>query len=93
MKRMKKGLAYCLVLALALSLVPSLCAAEESDKVNINEATLEQLAEIQFIGPKIAERIVQYREESGPFAALEDLMKVKGIGQKTFEKIKDGITL
>jgi len=93
MKPIRKGLAFCLVLALVFSLVPSLYAAEESGKVNINEATLEQLAEIQYIGPKIAERIVQYREASGPFAALEDLMKVKGIGQKTFEKIKESITL
>ena len=77
MKRMRQGLACCLVLALMLAMVPAL-AAEESGKVNINEASLEQLAEIRFIGPKIAERIVQYREASGPFTALEDLMKVEG---------------
>ena len=67
--------------------------AEDAGKVNINEATVEELAEIKFIGPAIAERIVQHREDSGPFGKIEDLMNVKGIGPKTFEKIKDRLTL
>lgn len=67
--------------------------AEDAGKININEATVEQLAGIKFIGPAIAERIVQYREDSGPFGKIEDLMNVKGIGPKTFEKIKDHIKL
>jgi competence protein ComEA len=67
--------------------------AEDPGKVNINEATVEQLAQVKHIGPKIAERIVQYRNEAGPFKSLEDLTNVKGIGPKTFEKIKDLITI
>jgi competence protein ComEA len=81
-----------MLLVLTLASVPALYA-EEAGKVNINEATVEQLAQVKFIGPAIAERIVQYRKDSGPFGSLEDLMKVKGIGAKTFEKIKDGLTL
>ncbi len=95
MKRRNKVGICCLLVALTFAFVPGLLAAEAGpvDKVNINEATLEELAGVKFIGPTIAERIVKYRESSGPFSALEDLMKVKGIGQKTFEKIKDGVTL
>ena len=92
MSKLKKAGMCCVLLVLALSFVPAL-HAEESGKVNINEATVEQLAEVKFIGTAIAERIVQYRKDSGPFGSLEDLMNVKGIGSKTFDKIKDGLTL
>jgi comEA protein len=92
MKNLKKAGMCCVLLVLALSFVPAL-HAEDPVKVSINEATVEQLAEVKFIGPAIAERIVQYRKDSGPFGSLEDLMNVKGIGSKTFEKIKDGLTL
>lgn len=92
MKSLMKPAMYCLVLALTLLTAPAL-HAEESGKVNINEATVEQLTEVKFIGPAIAESIVQYRDESGPFQSLEQLMEVKGIGRKTFDKIKDQVTL
>ncbi len=92
MKATRKAVMCCLVLALALVTALPL-NAQESGKVNVNEATVEQLAEIKFIGPAIAERIVEYRKEMGPFGEIEDLMKVKGIGPKTFEKIKDQLTI
>jgi competence ComEA-like helix-hairpin-helix protein len=92
MKRVRKSMICTLVLAMALSLSPALYA-DDSGKVNINQASVEQLAEIRFVGPKIAERIVEYRETNGPFGTLEDLMKVKGIGPSIFEKIKENITL
>jgi len=80
------------MLFVALAFVASV-HAQDAEKVNINEATVEELAQVKFIGPTIAERIVQYRENSGSFEKAEDLMNVKGIGPKTFEKIKDLITL
>jgi competence protein ComEA len=92
MKTMTKAGIYCMLLTLALVLAPAL-HADESGKVNVNKATLEELTEVKFIGPAIAEGIVEHREESGPFEALEDLMEVKGIGPKTFDKIKDSLTL
>ena len=92
MTRRYSLLAMGLLLFVALAFVTSV-HAEDSDKININEATVEELSQIKFIGPTIAERIVQYRENSGPFGKAEDLMNVKGIGPKTFEKIKDRIIL
>jgi len=49
--------------------------------------------QLKRIGPKYAERIIEYREKNGPFKTPEDIMKVKGIGPKTFELNKDMITV
>jgi len=62
-------------------------------KINLNTASSEELQKLPRIGPKAAERIISYREANGPFQHLEDLMNVKGIGEKTFEQLKDLITL
>jgi competence protein ComEA len=65
-------------------------AASGSDKVNINTADKEQLVTLKFIGDALAERIIEYRQEH-PFQAPEDIMKVKGVGEKTFETNKERI--
>ncbi len=62
-------------------------------KVNINTANAQTLTSLPGIGPKIAERIVAYREQKGPFRSTDDLMKVKGIGKKTFAKLKPYIDI
>ena len=64
-----------------------------SSIVNINTATVEELDTLPGIGPAIAQRIVDYRTEYGDFANIEDLMNVKGIGEATFAKFKDVITV
>jgi competence protein ComEA len=62
------------------------------DLLNINIATLEQFEALPRIGPTLAKRIIDYRDQNG-FSAIEDLMKVPGIGQKIFDEIKDLITV
>ena len=62
-------------------------------RVNINLADSTELQEIPGVGPATAEKILAYRQEHGKFSKLEDLKNVDGIGDKTFEKIKDMITL
>ncbi len=59
-----------------------------SGKIPINTATEKELETIPGIGPVLASRIVEYRREHGPFASYEDLLNVKGIGEKILEKIK-----
>jgi competence protein ComEA len=62
-------------------------------KVNINTAGKEQLMDLPRIGEKIAERIIEYREKNGKFKRPEDIMKVKGIGEKTFKKFEKRIVI
>lgn len=58
-------------------------------KLNINLATSEMLQILPGIGPSLAQRIIDYREENGPFTNIEELKNVSGIGNATFNKIKD----
>jgi len=59
--------------------------AAEVQKININTASAEELAQLKGIGPSHAAKILAYREKNGPFKMPEDLVQVPGIGQKTFE--------
>ena len=63
------------------------------EKVNINTAPVDQLLQLDRVGAKYAQRIVEYREKFGPFEKAEDIMKVKGIGEKTWEANKDRIVV
>ncbi len=62
-------------------------------KVNINTAGAGELDRLPNIGPALAERILQYRNEHGPFQRAEDLKNVSGIGEKTYEKMAPMITI
>lgn len=62
-----------------------------NDKININTADEELLVNLDGIGEAFAKRIVDYRNEHGSFKRIEDIMLVRGIGGKKFEKIKDFI--
>ncbi len=62
-------------------------SSASSGVVNVNSADASQLALLPRIGPKAAERIIAYRTEHGPFKKASDLMQVKGIGAKTFERL------
>ena len=63
------------------------------NKVSINHATKEELMKVKGIGEGKADAIIEYRESHGFFQSLEDLMKIKGIKEKTFEKLKDSLCL
>ena len=75
-----------------LALAGAVWAAEEG-KININTALEKELIKLEGVGEAIAARIVEYREKNGPFEKIEDIMKVKGIGEKTFNKIKERIAV
>ncbi len=66
---------------------------ETQKKININTASADELQKLPGIGAKIAQRIIDYRKEHGEFKRIEEIMKVKGIGEKTFNRIKDLITV
>jgi competence protein ComEA len=61
----------------------------QAELVDINTASLEELDTLPGIGPTTAEKIIEYRDENGPFQSIEDILNVSGIGPATFEEIKD----
>ena len=92
MKKAKMAVLTTITVALLMSwVVPSLVA--DMSKVNINNATVEELTTLNGIGDKVAAKIIAFRKANGPFQKPEDLMMVKGIGQKLFDKNKDRIVV
>jgi competence protein ComEA len=93
--------AFRLALASAIVLTAAVRAASAADapdasagkKVNINQASAVQLAYLPRVGAKAAERIVEYRKAHGTFAQAEQLMEVKGVGEKLFTELKPYVTL
>ncbi|MDI1471625.1 helix-hairpin-helix domain-containing protein [Thermodesulfovibrio sp. 1176] len=86
---MKKAL----VLSLAVLLLSVPFVVYGGEKIDINTATAKELMKLPGIGAVLAERIVEYREVNGKFKNIEEIKKVKGIGNAKFEKIKDMITV
>ena len=93
MKSSQKIIGLVLVTVFMLSFLSPLYAHSKTTakKVNINTANLEELQTLPRIGEKVAQRIIDYRKEHGPFNKIEELMKVQGIGEKVFKQIKDKI--
>ena len=81
------------MIALVVGSVFTVVCADEAKKININTATVEELVQLKWIGPKYAQRIIEYREKNGPFEKPEDIMLVSGIGPRAWEANKDRITV
>ncbi|KUO78450.1 MAG: competence protein ComEA [Desulfosporosinus sp. BRH_c37] len=71
----------------------SVSSAPAGGKININTAGAVELDKLSGVGPALAERILQYRSEHGPFIRAEDLENVSGIGPKTYEKMASQVTI
>lgn len=78
------------LLFLLASILP---LAHAQDRLNVNSATAEELAQLGNVGPARAAAIVAYREQFGPFKSLQELTQVTGIGERTVEMNLDRITL
>jgi competence protein ComEA len=94
MRSKRMSLAWTVILCLGLVMSPALASAHKEkaasvEKVNLNTATLEQLQTLPGIGPSTAKGIIEHRTKSGKFTKIEEILNVKGIGEKKFQKIKD----
>lgn len=67
-------------------------STSESGVININTANLDELKKINGVGEVKAKNIIEYREKNGGFKSIEEIKNIEGIGEKTFEKLKDKIT-
>ena len=89
---LKRIVATALAVAFALTLGTGLAVAAAkpapAGKVNINTATAEQLTALPGVGAKLAARIVEYRQKSGAFKSVQELMNVRGVGEKNLKKIE-----
>lgn len=101
---MVKGIltvSYLLLLLSISTIQPYIVKAEatetvsrsEASVVNINSASADEMASVPGLGEKKSQAIVKFREKHGPFARVEDLKKVDGIGDKLFEKIRQYVTV
>ena len=90
-----KVLALGLAAAIAVFSLASAYAQSPAPKakVNINTASVSELETLPRVGPKVAQRIIDFRTKNGGFKKIEEIMKVQGIGEKVYEDIKDLITV
>lgn len=86
MNRSKRLIGSVILAGLVLAALPTFAA--EARKVNVNTADASQLALLPRVGPSVAQKIIDFRKENGPFKSAEDLMLVQGIGEKTFQLLK-----
>jgi len=87
------ALAVALLLTGVVAATAATAAASGAGVVNINSATSTELALLPRVGPAVAERILAFREDNGSFEAPEELMLVRGIGERTLELIEPYVVL
>jgi competence protein ComEA len=89
-------------LATLFAAIPSIAAqtkpqasakSSTTQVVNINTASAAEFEALPGIGPKMAARIIEYRQKNGPFKKVEELMNVRGLGEKNFLKLKAQLTI
>ena len=91
MNRNRRLIGSLILAGLLLAVLPTFAA--EARRVNVNTADASQLALLPRVGPSLAQKILDFRKENGPFKSPEDLMLVPGIGEKTFQLLKPYVAL
>ncbi|MBD3634269.1 MAG: helix-hairpin-helix domain-containing protein [Methylophaga sp.] len=81
------------LIAAFAALFLSFGSAFAADKINLNDATAEQLQMLDGVGPATASAIVEYREANGGFESVNELKSVKGIGDKKMQSLSDDVTV
>lgn len=81
------------LIAAFAALFLSLGSAFAADKINLNDATAEQLQMLDGVGPATASAIIEYREAKGGFDSVDELKSVKGIGDKKLQSLSEDVTV
>lgn len=87
------GLAGTAAAAQQSTRAPAAKASPVEAPVNLNTATMTQLETLPGVGPAMAQRILEYRQQNGGFKKIEELMNVRGIGEASFLKLKALVTI
>lgn len=90
MRKIGKYIVWTTVVVVIIGMTAAVWA---DDKININTATVEELAKLQRVTPKLAADIAEYRARNGNFKTIDDLKKVKGFDDKLLKLNKDLITI
>lgn len=93
MGEIKNRLFLAILMLTALAVASAGMASAAGGTVNINTAGPEELSLLPRVGETVAARIIEFRDANGAFEAVEDLMLVKGIGERTFELIEPHVSL
>ena len=97
LQRLAVCLAVCLVIGMLGAVASPVLAAGSAapgggdgkqSRIDLNKATEMELTKIRGIGPALAKRIIDFRKENGPFGKVDDILKVRGIGEKSLAKLK-----
>lgn len=91
--RIHRFVAAVLVAALTLASGSALAAEKPAGRININTASAAQLEELPGVGAALAARIVEHRQKNGQFRSVEEVMNVKGIGEKNFARLQPFLTV
>lgn len=87
----RRALAILVMVLAAAATFPTHAAPDAP--INLNTATAEQLTDVPGIGTALASRIVEFRDQNGPFERVDDLLKVRGIGERSLEKLRPYVTV
>ncbi len=93
MQRFTRSTVFALLLVTALGMLGAAPATAQTGVVNVNTADASDLALLPRVGPAVSQRILEFREDNGPFESVEDLMLVRGIGEKTFALMEPHVTI
>ena len=83
-----KKIAYCIALVLMVSLLASALYAKDNNKINLNSATVDELAKVPGLNKELAEKIIAAREENGEFVDMEELLDIDGINVQLLRHLK-----
>ena len=88
-----KKITFFMVFFIIFSLILPELYAEDEDKINLNNATVEELAKVPGLNKELAETIIEAREENGEFVDMEELLDIEGIDDKLLDQLKKYIKI